>query len=96
VPIWPGPWSVHQKQPYRAVMKPVEGTMLTVGRRAGEAAQAAAEEGGGATEVLQAALDAAKAAVEDTPNILPVLKEAGVVDAGGQGMLCIFEGMFIG
>lgn len=84
------------KTTYRAVMKPVEGTMLTVGRRAGEAAQAAAEEGGGATEVLQAALDAAKAAVEDTPNILPVLKEAGVVDAGGQGMLCIFEGMFIG
>lgn len=81
---------------YRAVMKPVEGTMLTVARVAGEAAEQAAEEGGNAKEVLEAAVEGARAALADTPNILPVLKEAGVVDAGGQGMVCIFEGFITG
>ena len=81
---------------YRAVMKPVEGTMLTVGREAASAAAAAAEEGANAAEVLYAAYEAAAQAVQDSPKHLPVLKEAGVVDAGGQGLLCIFEGFVHG
>lgn len=81
---------------YRAVMKPVEGTMLTVGREAAAAAAAVAEEKDSAAAVLQAAFEAARKAVEDSPKFLPVLKEAGVVDAGGQGLLCIFEGLLKG
>lgn len=81
---------------YRAVMKPVEGTMLTVGRVAGEYAERAAEEGASAAEVVKAALEGAREALADTPNILPVLKEAGVVDAGGQGLVCIYEGLVAG
>lgn len=81
---------------YRAVMKPVEGTMLTVGREAAAAAAAAAEEGATAQQVLYAAYQAAAQAVQDSPKHLPVLKEAGVVDAGGQGLLCIFEGFVHG
>ena len=81
---------------YRAVMKPVEGTMLTVARLAGEAAEAAAEEGADAGHVIRAALQGAQESLADTPNILPVLKEAGVVDAGGQGLVCIFEGFWAG
>ena len=76
---------------YKAVMKPTEGTILTVTRLAAEAAAAST-----ATEVppLWAELMAAgQAALEDTPNLLPVLKKAGVVDAGGQGILIVFEGM---
>ena len=81
---------------YRAVMKPVEGTMLTVARVAAEHAAQAAAQGAGALEVLQAALDGARQALADTPNILPVLKQAGVVDAGGQGLVCLFEGFLMG
>lgn len=81
---------------YRAVMKPVEGTMLTVARVAGEYAAQAAENGANAQEVLESAVEGAREALADTPNILPVLKEAGVVDAGGQGLLCIFEGLIAG
>lgn len=81
---------------YRAVMKPVEGTMLTVARVAGEYAEQAAAEGANAQEVLTAAVEGARTALADTPNILPVLKEAGVVDAGGQGLVCIFEGFMLG
>ena len=76
---------------YKAVMKPTEGTILTVTRLAAEAAAAST-----ATEVpaLWAEVMAAgQAALEDTPNLLPVLKKAGVVDAGGQGILIVFEGM---
>lgn len=81
---------------YRAVMKPVEGTMLTVARVASEYAVQASEEGAGALAVLQAALEGAQNALADTPNILPVLKQAGVVDAGGQGLVVIFEGFLTG
>ena len=76
---------------YKAVMKPTEGTILTVTRLASEAAAAST-----ATEVpaLWAEVMAAgQAALEDTPNLLPVLKKAGVVDAGGQGIMLVFEGM---
>ncbi|HHW72924.1 MAG TPA: DAK2 domain-containing protein [Firmicutes bacterium] len=77
---------------YRAVMKPVEGTMLTVARVAAEYASQASENGANAIEVMQAALEGARTALADTPNILPVLKQAGVVDAGGQGLVFLFEG----
>lgn len=81
---------------YRAVMKPVEGTMLTVGRVASEFAEQAAENGANAGGVVKAALEGALEALANTPNILPVLKEAGVVDAGGQGLVCIYEGLMLG
>ena len=84
------------KTTYRAVMKPVEGTMLTVARVASEYAQEASEEGANAVDVIRAALKGAQESLANTPNILPVLKEAGVVDAGGQGLVCIFEGFLTG
>jgi DAK2 domain fusion protein YloV len=77
---------------YAGIAKPVEGTMLTVIRRAAEEAQAAAERGADFETVLATATEAARVAVADTPNQLPVLKEAGVVDAGGQGVYVILDG----
>ena len=76
---------------YKAVMKPTEGTILTVARVASEeAAACGAEEIPALWDVV---LTAGQKALEDTPNLLPVLKKAGVVDAGGQGIMVIFEGM---
>jgi hypothetical protein len=78
---------------YRAVSKPVEGTMLTVIRELSLAARTQAESGDGdVVNVWESALKAAKRAVSRTPLQLPVLKEAGVVDAGGQGIAVILEG----
>lgn len=77
---------------YRAVSRPVEGTILTVVREASEAARAAAEETPSVEAVLAAAVEAARAAVERTPTLLPILRDAGVVDAGGQGFLRLLEG----
>lgn len=76
---------------YGAVMKPVEGTILTVVREAGEAANSAKR--GKPLEVLNAALEAGKEALERTPDQLPILKQAGVVDAGGLGVLRLLEGV---
>ena len=74
---------------YEAVMRPVEGTILTVVRATAEAAEAARDAGEQALEgMLDAALAAAVDAVARTPELLPVLKEAGVVDAGGAGSRC--------
>ena len=78
---------------YKAVMKPTEGTILTVARVAAEYAEAACEEGKNEVEVFAAALEGAKTALAETPELLPVLKKAGVVDAGGQGFVVILEGM---
>lgn len=78
---------------YRGVSHPVEGTMLTVVREAAEAAAAAARNDGGLALVMEATVTAAKAAVAKTPSLLDVLREAGVVDAGGQGLYVMFEGM---
>ncbi len=76
---------------YKAVMKPTEGTILTVTRLAAEkAAQCTEME---VPAMWDATLAAAQEALNDTPNLLPVLKKAGVVDAGGQGILVVFEGM---
>lgn len=78
---------------YKGVMKPVEGTMLTVVREAAEAAHGAVAVGGDIQAVLAAALAEARASLKRTPDLLPVLKEAGVVDAGGQGLVRILEGV---
>ncbi|MDB8651982.1 DAK2 domain-containing protein [Streptococcus anginosus] len=77
---------------YKAVMKPVEGTILTVSRGAAIGAKKKAEETDDAVEVMKAALDSAKVALAKTPDMLPVLKEVGVVDSGGQGLVFIYEG----
>lgn len=77
---------------YKGVMKPVEGTMLTVAREAAEAAQRAAESGATPQETLEAALQEAQASLDRTPTLLPVLAEAGVVDSGGKGLVVLLEG----
>ena len=76
---------------YKAVMKPTEGTILTVARVASE--EAAASDAADIPALWDVVLSAGQKALEDTPNLLPVLKKAGVVDAGGQGIMIIFEGM---
>ena len=76
---------------YKAVMKPAEGTILTVSRLAAAAANKTAGEGAGLEETLQSAISAGAEALEDTVNLNPVLKKAGVVDAGGKGYLVILE-----
>ncbi|KHD44398.1 DAK2 domain-containing protein [Streptococcus hongkongensis] len=77
---------------YKAVMKPVEGTILTVSRGAATAALKKSEETDDAVEIMAAALKGAKRALAKTPDMLPVLKEVGVVDSGGQGLVYIYEG----
>ncbi|MBF0787932.1 MULTISPECIES: DAK2 domain-containing protein [unclassified Streptococcus] len=77
---------------YKAVMKPVEGTILTVSRGAATAALKKAEQTNDAIEVMRATLEGAKRALKKTPEMLPVLKEVGVVDSGGQGLVYIYEG----
>ena len=78
---------------YKAVMKPTEGTMLTVARIASEEASASGL--ADVNELWTLVLSAGQRALDNTPNQLPVLKKAGVVDAGGQGLMVIFEGMDI-
>ena len=78
---------------YKAVMKPAEGTILTVSRLASEAAVKAAESGAGMEETLEAAIRAGDEALADTINMNPVLKKAGVVDAGGMGYMVILKAM---
>jgi DAK2 domain fusion protein YloV len=77
---------------YRAVIKPVEGTMLTVVREAAEAAEAAAKEKNNILFVLSRAVEAARESVARTPTLLPALRDAGVVDAGGHGCFVLLEG----
>jgi len=78
---------------YRAVMKPVEGTILTVARAMAEGAEEAAHETRDIREQLHRATQSAHRALLRTPEMLPILKEAGVVDSGGQGLVTILEGM---
>ncbi|GAB6708356.1 DAK2 domain-containing protein [Streptococcus uberis] len=77
---------------YKAVMKPVEGTILTVARGAASAALKKSDSTNDAIEVMASALKGAKNALAKTPELLPVLKEVGVVDSGGQGLVFIYEG----
>lgn len=78
---------------YKAVIRPVEGTILTVARRSAEAARQAVDETGDIRELLSVVVAGARQAVEETPTQLPVLAQAGVVDAGGQGYYVILDGM---
>ena len=78
---------------YKAVMKPTEGTILTVSRMGCEAGRAALETGNDPAAVWQAVCSGAEEALKQTPELLPVLKRAGVVDAGGKGLCFILEGM---
>lgn len=77
---------------YKAVMKPMEGTVLSVSRDAADAAVAAAATTGDIVEVLRAATVAAQESLARTPELLPQLKQAGVVDSGGQGVVYLLEG----
>jgi len=78
---------------YKAVMKPAEGTILTVSRLAAGKAAETAQENNSVEAVLEAAIAEGQLALADTVNQNPVLKKAGVVDAGGKGFLCILQGM---
>ncbi|AXY25409.1 hypothetical protein CL176_05000 [Suicoccus acidiformans] len=77
---------------YKAVMKPVEGTILTVAREAGIQGEIKAKESDDIVEIMEAIVQGAQTSLDDTPNLLPVLKQVGVVDSGGKGLLCIYEG----
>lgn len=77
---------------YKAVMKPVEGTILTVAREAAKAGEKKAKSTDDVVEVMTAVVKGAKRALAKTPDLLPVLKEVGVVDSGGQGLLFVYEG----
>jgi len=79
---------------YKAVMKPAEGTILTVSRLAAAAALEAAEQDNDVIAVQKVAIDAAKVALDNTINQNPVLKKAGVVDAGGKGWLYVLKAMY--
>lgn len=83
------------KEAYRAVMKPTEGTILTVMRMGGEAAEKAYLENNaiGVNELFDVLLAGAEDALAKTPEMLPVLKQTGVVDAGGYGFVCVLQGM---
>lgn len=79
---------------YKAVMKPTEGTILTVIREAASAANQTAKKSDDATQVLGDALEAAEKALASTPELLPVLKEVGVVDSGGQGLVIVLSAFY--
>lgn len=78
---------------YKGVVRPVEGTILTVARDVAEAASLALQETADPLEILARTIPAADASVQRTPDLLPVLKQAGVVDSGGKGLFFILEGM---
>lgn len=85
------------KTTYKAVMKPVEGTMLSVGKAMAETCVNAVEKQKLSVEQLfEIAINSGRVALAETPKILPVLKQAGVVDAGGEGLLVVFEGGYKG
>ncbi|MGO2699031.1 MAG: DAK2 domain-containing protein, partial [Enterococcus faecalis] len=77
---------------YKAVMKPVEGTILTVARESAKAGERKAKQTDDVIEVMASVVKYGKKALDKTPEMLPVLKEVGVVDSGGQGLLFIYEG----
>ena len=83
------------KTAYAAVAKPVEGTILTVIRESADAAVAAAEHSEDIETVLAATVDAAEKSVARTPTLLAILREAGVVDSGGQGLYRLFQGALL-
>jgi hypothetical protein len=78
---------------YKGVVRPVEGTILTVAKEVALATEAALKSTQDAIQILEVAVRAADSAVQKTPDLLPVLKQAGVVDSGGKGLFFILEGM---
>lgn len=80
------------KTAYKAVMKPVEGTILTVAKDSAGVAGDAAGDDGSIIQVMETVIKEAKASLKRTPDLLPVLKEVGVVDSGGQGLVYVYEG----
>ncbi|WP_034680824.1 DAK2 domain-containing protein [Caldalkalibacillus mannanilyticus] len=78
---------------YKAVMKPVEGTILTVSKDAAKMAQKMSQKVDDITYLMQEVLTEAKASLKRTPDLLPILKQVGVVDSGGQGLVYVYEGM---
>jgi len=78
---------------YKALTRPVEGTILTVAREASVAAQLASNRSNDLISVMEETVRAARDSVADTPTLLPVLRQAGVVDAGGQGLYVLFDGV---
>ena len=79
---------------YKSVMKPTEGTVLTVSREASEAAVRKAEETEDIVEIFTALIEEGEASLNRTPDLLPALKKAGVVDSGAMGFLLIFKGIY--
>ena len=80
---------------YKAIIKPVEGTILTVAREAAEAGVKAAENTTSIIEVMDAIYLEAQESLKRTPELLPILKEVGVVDSGGQGLVCVYQGFVV-
>ena len=91
--IWAKAFAVAATAAYGAVQRPVEGTILTVVREVAEGATAAAETGADLVATLEAGQAQGHDALARTPDMLPVLKDAGVVDAGGQGLLLLLDAL---
>ncbi|MDU2015958.1 MAG: DAK2 domain-containing protein, partial [Staphylococcus epidermidis] len=81
---------------YKAVMKPVEGTILTVAKDAAKAAMDYVDQAEDCVDLMAHLIEAASESLDNTPNLLAVLKEVGVVDSGGKGLLCVYEGFLKG
>jgi len=79
---------------YKGVVKPVEGTILTVSKDIASASEDLTENNDNLLDILEGVLVAAERSVKNTPNLLPILKQAGVVDSGGKGLFTILEGMY--
>ncbi len=90
---WSDGLTIADRLAREAVMRPVEGTILTVARGAAEGARSAAEAGKSLVDVAEATRTAAAEALARTPSLLPVLEQAGVVDAGGAGLLLLFDAL---
>lgn len=91
--IWSRAFTIAAEAAYGAVQRPVEGTILTVVREVAEGATAAADAGASLIETLEAGRTQGHDALARTPEMLPVLKDAGVVDAGGQGLLLLLDAL---
>ena len=92
IPVFVDAFEESVNMAYRAVMKPTEGTILTVAREMNEYSRAHYDSFTDMADFIEHVLNAGRTSLANTPNLLPVLKEAGVVDSGGQGLICLFEG----